>query len=479
MAWSSNEQVSNTDTNLKHVYFFIEPAVTEINDENSTASVSNTSVKASRSRTPSPGSNDNDSASFTTASTSRSDMNPLAKEFTPSPKKPPAPSTPTKPSTNLLYELRLTPDKGLGLFATSFIKCGTLIFSERPLLKVDGSSLHHAWGPYCRLSNAQKAVYDGLCLFHPIGLDLDHVARTCLIDYSDPSLDKDDIDEMVIEQVRVMSIFAANAYSIVSGGAAAYATASRLNHSCVPNVHHSYNPTLREVTVYAARDIGAEEELLTTYLGGPAAYQSAVERRDALCKRYGFTCFCPACSDPTGHSIGRRELMACISWGLNEFNSGRLSANNFVPNNTEQALRQSEDLISIMLAEGILTVELMKAYRQASTHSLSLYNFELALEYASNEADVERNCLGSVLNDLKKVGTASECWFDQIHEAMRKYGMEGVPEAVGSVSKKEKTKRKVHRKNRVKRMEAAKRRDTSQGEGQDSEEKDEAVTDKY
>ena len=33
-----------------------------------------------------------------------------------------------------LYEIRMTPDMGQGVFAKRYIKCGELIFSERPLL---------------------------------------------------------------------------------------------------------------------------------------------------------------------------------------------------------------------------------------------------------------------------------------------------------------------------------------------------------
>ena len=71
---------------------------------------------------------------------------------------------------------------------------------------------------------------------------------------------------MVAEHCRVMAVFATNNFLIPPSELGVFVTASRLNHSCVPNVHHSYNPTLKSATVYAIRDIEPNEELLTSYI---------------------------------------------------------------------------------------------------------------------------------------------------------------------------------------------------------------------
>lgn len=156
--------------------------------------------------------------------------------------------------------------QGLGLFATTFIERGTLVISEEPLLKIPGHEAYLVWGPYSRLGNAEKAAYDSLHSFEADYLNFDQASRTRLVDYTDDNLDEEDIDEMVTDHCRVMAIFATNNFLIPPSELGIFVTASRLNHSCVPNVHHSYNPTLKSATVYAIRDIEPNEELLTSYI---------------------------------------------------------------------------------------------------------------------------------------------------------------------------------------------------------------------
>lgn len=454
MASDSENDPGATTSNLKHVYFFIDQATDAHTDENSAASTSNGSTQ-NRSRTSSPGSNDTGSASFTTASTSNSEMNPRAEEFKPGSK---TLAVPPEPSATHLYELRQTADKGLGLFATSFIRRGTEIIREEPLLKISENAIQNVWGPYCRLTTAQKAAYDSLHAFKPHGLNLEHASRCYLIDPNDDSLEEDDIEEMVQDQVRVMSIFAVNNFRLAPSGLAVYATASRLNHSCVPNVHHSYNPTLKRITVHAVRDILPNEELFTTYLGGDGAYQVRGQRIEKLRSAYGFICHCPACSDHTGTSDGRRELMSRITWGLTQFTQGNIIPHPFVPAHPLAGLKQAEDLITVMLTEDIVTIELTKAYRVASAQALKLKDFDRALEYARDEALVERNCLGTALNDLRRLGVASECWIERIYEVVRVEQGEDKVKAYRDAAKRERkkaqkmryaNKRKEEAKNRV------------------------------
>ena len=404
-------------SNLKHVYFFVNtaPEHDDAQVETNSALSSNTST-THQSRSSVPGSMDS-TATTATTSTSQSDMNPLAQEFKP---RTTSTSTPSPaPAAGDLFELRKTADRGFGLFATSFIKRGTLIICEEPLLQITGTDVHNVWGPYQVLDEAKKAVYDDLHSYACPSLNLEEASRLFLVDPNDNSLDRDDIEKCVAEHVRVMRIFASNNFLHQQSGLTVYGTASRLNHSCVPNVHHSYNPTLKSLTVHAVRDIFPEEELLTTYLGGQAMYTTRAQRAEHLGTNYGFTCHCPACADGTGRSDHIRQLMNNIAWGLTQFNQGAPKNNNFIPDNPATALLQAEDLISLMLTEGIVTIELTKAYRSASTYALQSGNFDKSVEYAHNEKAVEKNCLGTVLDDLVKIGAAADCWIGQVYETIR------------------------------------------------------------
>ena len=65
---------------------------------------------------------------------------------------------------------------------------------------------------------------------------------------------------------------------------------STMNHSCQPNCAISYDDS-HLATVTALRAIGAEEELLISYVDETAG---AEQRRSQLLE-YGFTCECERC----------------------------------------------------------------------------------------------------------------------------------------------------------------------------------------
>ena len=112
--------------------------------------------------------------------------------------------------------------------------------------------------------------------------------------------------------------------------------------------------------------------------------------------------------------------MSGIAWGLGQYNQHTKTPHPFIPTNPTSVLKQSEDLVSIMLSESVFTIELTKAYRMASQSALQLKDFDTALEYAYDEAEVERNCLGSEIKDLRKLGVATECWVERVFEALRR-----------------------------------------------------------
>ncbi|KAK3678213.1 hypothetical protein LTR78_002309 [Recurvomyces mirabilis] len=413
-------------SSLNHVFFAStvnesgQAASNEVTAVGSTVDTVHESTNTSRSASPSIGNSD-DLSTSSGSSGSSSALNPLASSFSPKTKKA---SLYLPPTASRQYELRPIEGKGLGLFATSFIPRGTRIICEAPLLHIPENALHLAWGPYCRLLNPQKQAFDALHCFKPENLNPEHVSRAYLIDANDKALDEEDIEELIQDQARVMGIFACNNFQ--SGkGLALYETTSRLNHSCVPNVHHSWDPMGKRITVYAVRDIQQDEELCTTYLGGPGVYYVRAQRIELLRSSYGFTCTCPACTDVTGTSENRRQVMAQIAYGLQVYQYGGQGHESipFVPINPAMALRQSEDLISMLLDEGIASLELCKAYRMASTVALAAKNWEKARGYALDEQDVEAVCLGTEVPDLVACGAAAACWGEEVRACLVKAGV--------------------------------------------------------
>lgn len=100
--------------------------------------------------------------------------------------------------------------------------------------------------------------------------------------------------------------------------------------------------------------------------------------------------------------------------GLAAYLAGAQPTNQFIPKDPIEALSQAEDLISCLIEEGTVHLELAKAYRTASMEAAKLGRFDIAFEYAFDELEVEHNCLGSEISDLKKQGSATQCWIDRL-----------------------------------------------------------------
>ncbi|KAJ5330522.1 hypothetical protein N7476_000305 [Penicillium atrosanguineum] len=71
-----------------------------------------------------------------------------------------------------------------------------------------------------------------------------------------------------------------------------YPTISRINHSCLPSAHNSWDSASGYENIHAVRFINAGEEITISYdHGGPSD-----ERRHHLKKSFGFDCDCRICS---------------------------------------------------------------------------------------------------------------------------------------------------------------------------------------
>ena len=84
-----------------------------------------------------------------------------------------------------------------------------------------------------------------------------------------------------------------------------FLTIARINHSCRPNVTHFWSQSLQQKLIFAARDIGVGEELLTIY--GPSQCMTTKNRREYLNERFSFECNCEMCRE--GNMNGGDERM--------------------------------------------------------------------------------------------------------------------------------------------------------------------------
>lgn len=246
-----------------------------------------------------------------------------------------------------------------------------------------------------------------------------------------------------------MERFSANNFLIAGGHHAVFLLSSRLNHSCEPNVFQSFNPTLGMKTVYAMRDIEAGEELVTNYIGRECHYLVRIQRWEIFRSQWGFTCQCDACTDTTGRSDNRHMLLTNLFTGLQEFEQGNsTSCNPFLPSNIVVALDHAQDILSICLEEKMYGMELCTAHRMISSYALDLQDFHTAWEAAKNEHEVERNLMGTELDDLKAKGAGSEVWMAHVYKVMKQAGFNS--EQRRKRNKKHNNKKKPQKENREK-----------------------------
>ena len=144
---------------------------------------------------------------------------------------------------------------------------------------------------------------------------------------------------------KVLAIYAANAFGSV------FLLGSRINHSCIPNIHFAYNPVLEKETFHAIHDITAGEELTIMYIRGVNRTRS---QRQTELEKWGFLCTCLACDDTLK---GReREDKRAKLFDLDQ----ELALN--LRLGTEQswrkALKLAQKMAAIQKSEGLLNREL-------------------------------------------------------------------------------------------------------------------------
>ncbi|CAD0109050.1 unnamed protein product, partial [Aureobasidium uvarum] len=157
---------------------------------------------------------------------------------------------------------------------------------------------------------------------------------------------------------HVVNIWRTNSYMLDDGitldSAGIGLTASRLNHSCVPNVYTAFNSTSGHITVQALKPITAGDELCTAYING--AGKLRFERRAQL-SMWGFTCTCIACAD--GRDESRRRGIKTLITKVEGVKMQMLDgAADLSVAQVEQTVEDLLDQATLMSDEGLLGPDL-------------------------------------------------------------------------------------------------------------------------
>ena len=187
------------------------------------------------------------------------------------------------------YEIRKSPNKGLGLFSTRHIPYETIIMRDPLSFWAESEE-----GPvpiYRRFSQLSPALQHQISklTFSPALIEKMAPYKAALI--------KNGLDEDVATKViDIYGIISNNIFELkVEGkklGDGLFLNASRFNHSCVPNTTYEYDPKSECKIVKADCDIDAGEELTLSYTD---PRQLREERATRLKRGWNFECLCPAC----------------------------------------------------------------------------------------------------------------------------------------------------------------------------------------
>ncbi|KAK5118168.1 hypothetical protein LTR85_008148 [Meristemomyces frigidus] len=278
------------------------------------------------------------------------------------------PSTGGEKGDAVVFEVRLTPNKGYGLFAVCAIKRGTCIFEEPSLVAlpsdVQGSSLAAASLLFERmkqLSDEQREAYDSL------HYDMDAIHPM--------------LRAALGTRAKEYAIFETNAVSIAESGNGLFLQYSRINHSCTPNTYHCYN------------------EL----------------------RRWGFDCDCEACKGPSAEASNKRrqridDIAQTFAY-LHTEDPAKISsapARYRAPQSTAGRLRLAKEFAGLLKEEGLADRQLGDAYHWCSEYCLQLNQLDEAMAYVQEALDIQRACVGV---EYKPTSNA-EVWVAKVRAAV-------------------------------------------------------------
>lgn len=289
-----------------------------------------------------------------------------------------------KPQETLL-EIVSTPDRGLAVFTTRKIKAGTLLLAEKPLVRL------------------QKHEED----------DPEAIEREfSLLSRPDQKVFLKLFDAQKSRMTRVVSIYYSNCYNCDSyvasgrGGSAMGVFASRVNHSCVPNVQFCYDERSNEMRFHAIRDIPRGKELCSNYDKAVFEVKSKRQRKQQI--YYGFICRCEACEPKNEfwtRSDERRRAMydafRTVQGCEKELSTqGRRSLEDglaqTVPMPTvDEALGALVKLEDLLLKECLAGVPLANTYRSLAKWAERKRDHAQAVKWKGKELEVCRLSFGS------------------------------------------------------------------------------------
>ncbi|KAF9546659.1 SET domain-containing protein [Agrocybe pediades] len=218
-----------------------------------------------------------------------------------------------------VYEIKATPDMGLGLFATRSFSAGDFIFAERPLLVLPLGMINLYDEVPAEASNRSgDLTYSHPATAGPFNLGDAEVLIELAVSKMNPdvsrafhSLDNchspNDYSQMIwialTNALRIMNLYDGPTYrAYLNSYAGISEIGSRINHSCKPNVYFTFDLASFSFSFKALRDIASGEQLFRSYC---SIHAGRAQRRKELAD-WNITCRCASCANINTDSDGLR-----------------------------------------------------------------------------------------------------------------------------------------------------------------------------
>ena len=190
------------------------------------------------------------------------------------------------------------------------------------------------------------------------------------------------------------NVFAANSFGMGKTGnkenQGIFPTASRLNHSCVPNAYFAWNWKSKTLTVHALTPIPSGQEILVNYR--VLNYlKTGAERRQELSNDYHFVCNYPACEPNTDFSAASEDRRTKMRELEQQVKDDRRST---VPDVRNQRLANIKKFILLLQQEGLVYPQ------QADMYDEEIEWYQKELKYVTTGAEHARykaRCLEEAL----------------------------------------------------------------------------------
>lgn len=174
------------------------------------------------------------------------------------------------------YSIRDIPGKGKGVIATRDIAPGEIVIIERPILIYPLTVYVEAVEPFQQYARESMDPRDWI-KYH----ELVNVKDGCVSEF---------------DGIRATNAFTIKLKEDKEDYCGVFLESSRLNHSCGPNLQHSWDPGLFTFSLQAVRSIRAGQELTVAY---EDLCSSRADRQFNLQRLYKFRCRCEHCEKPS------------------------------------------------------------------------------------------------------------------------------------------------------------------------------------